>query len=539
MSTIKSTASTGDASAGESSPGKGKERQVDEYGNPVLPWAFIDCDTDDLVVLIAHMLNKLMEHNDQVVLTPSSLTRFHSRAPPAISVIDYLRRIVKYTNLERLPLLSLLAYIDITCNSLPTFTLSSLTVHRFLIAGVTAGSKALCDVFCTNAHYAKVGGIKVNELNALERELVKVTDWNLCVHAELLQQYYTSLIRSHGHYAQSPQPTDSPFTTFPLPEPQKGLFDDLVVGSTHVREDGRDFSGAEGKMDDGQAGGDTLMDGPEGDVDMEVDGDVTGTRIDRKTTIGHASPTSRKHQSTNAEQSSPISSDVEPSSQSASSSNASGQLARANVASPLEPGPSEEAKPSSPPTSRAESLYASPHTQVSNGSIHPSLKSTSSRKGPGLTFPIVISSGPASPRTDTTSAAAEDMVGIVSASEVQMYVGELADGGQGKGATGPNERRDRRISLERSTTFTTPYTVDGSRADAERGKRSNPSNSGRSSNLAFRDVYPFHHAPGQRDAPHQDTQRTQYNAAKRAATDGRRDGPGRRAFGGRAFPETE
>jgi hypothetical protein len=84
---------------------------------------------------------------------------------------------------QRLPLLSLLAYIDITCNSLPTFTLSSLTVHRFLIAGVTAGSKALCDVFCTNAHYAKVGGIKVNELNALERELVKVTDWNLCVSA--------------------------------------------------------------------------------------------------------------------------------------------------------------------------------------------------------------------------------------------------------------------------------------------------------------------------------------------------------------------
>ena len=145
-----------------------------------------------------------MEHNDQVVLTSSSLTRFHSRAPPAITVIDYLRRIVKYTNLEvsfwrslcstihsqlcmyrqlaqRLPLLSLLAYIDITCTSLPTFTLSSLTVHRFLIAGVTAGSKALCDVFCTNAHYAKVGGIKVNELNALERELVKVTDWNLCV----------------------------------------------------------------------------------------------------------------------------------------------------------------------------------------------------------------------------------------------------------------------------------------------------------------------------------------------------------------------
>lgn len=67
---------------------------------PELPWAFIDCPTDTLVVLIAHMLDLLCQHNDQVVLTPDALTRFHSRAPPGISVIEYLRRIVKYTNLE-------------------------------------------------------------------------------------------------------------------------------------------------------------------------------------------------------------------------------------------------------------------------------------------------------------------------------------------------------------------------------------------------------------------------------------------------------
>lgn len=83
--------------------------------------------------------------------------------------------------LQKIPLLSLLAYIDLTCQNLPTFTLSSLTVHRFLIAGVTAGSKAQCDVFCTNSHYAKVGGIKVGELNSLEREFLRVTGWALCV----------------------------------------------------------------------------------------------------------------------------------------------------------------------------------------------------------------------------------------------------------------------------------------------------------------------------------------------------------------------
>ncbi|OCF33069.1 alternative cyclin Pho80 [Kwoniella heveanensis CBS 569] len=182
---------------------------------PELPYAFIDCPLNILVDLLSHMLDLLIKHNDQVVLTPDALTRFHSRAAPGISVVDYLRRIVKYTNLEKIPLLSLLAYIDTTCTNLPTFTLSSLTVHRFLIASVCAGSKAQCDVFCTNAHYAKVGGIKTQELNALERELVKVTKWDLCCHAEQLQKYYSSLIRSHGGYVQAPAPEVPRFLPFP------------------------------------------------------------------------------------------------------------------------------------------------------------------------------------------------------------------------------------------------------------------------------------------------------------------------------------
>lgn len=65
-----------------------------------IPWAFIDCPTDTLMLLISHMLNLLIQHNDQVVLTPDALTRFHSRAAPGISVLEYLRRIVKYTNME-------------------------------------------------------------------------------------------------------------------------------------------------------------------------------------------------------------------------------------------------------------------------------------------------------------------------------------------------------------------------------------------------------------------------------------------------------
>jgi len=87
----ESSTATGSASASTSTP---------TSSLPTVPWAFIDCSTDTLIVLISHMLNLLIQHNDQVVLTPDALTRFHSRAAPGISVLEYLRRIVKYTNME-------------------------------------------------------------------------------------------------------------------------------------------------------------------------------------------------------------------------------------------------------------------------------------------------------------------------------------------------------------------------------------------------------------------------------------------------------
>jgi len=122
-----------------------------------------------------------MKHNDLIPLTTTSLTRFHSRAPPGISVYEYLLRITRYTNVEACCLLILLHYIDRITERLPNFTISSLTVHRFLIAGVTCGSKALSDSFCTNGRYAKVGGVSLAEVNLLEKEFLSAIDWRLTV----------------------------------------------------------------------------------------------------------------------------------------------------------------------------------------------------------------------------------------------------------------------------------------------------------------------------------------------------------------------
>ncbi|GAN00725.1 hypothetical protein MAM1_0002c00147 [Mucor ambiguus] len=149
------------------------------------------------------MLSRLISHNDLIPLTPSNLTRFHSRTPPNISLTDYLRRIVKYTSVEKSCLLILLIYIDRVCELHPHFTVSSLTVHRFLITAVTVSSKALCDSYCTNSHYAKVGGISTQEINALELEFLSLIDWHLASTGPILQQYYANLVEQHPCYERS------------------------------------------------------------------------------------------------------------------------------------------------------------------------------------------------------------------------------------------------------------------------------------------------------------------------------------------------
>ncbi|KAI0267022.1 cyclin-domain-containing protein [Gloeopeniophorella convolvens] len=129
---------------------------MESAGRVGLPSAYEDADIDALCQLIALMLDRLISINDRIPLSPESISRFHSASVPQISILDYLRRIVRFTNLEKTCLLIILHYIDQICARTPSFTISSLTAHRFIIAAAALASKTLCDAFCTNAHYARV-----------------------------------------------------------------------------------------------------------------------------------------------------------------------------------------------------------------------------------------------------------------------------------------------------------------------------------------------------------------------------------------------
>ncbi|KAI9819824.1 MAG: hypothetical protein M1832_003899 [Thelocarpon impressellum] len=166
----------------------------------MLPSEYQLCDVKDLVRLIADMLMELVRFNDDIPLKDGRLTRFHSRAPPAISVADYLQRLTTHATLPPPILLSMVYYIDRLCALYPAFIISSLTVHRFLIVSATVAAKGLSDSFWTNNTYARVGGVSLRELALLELEFLDRMQWKIVPQPEMLVDYYKSLVERSDAY---------------------------------------------------------------------------------------------------------------------------------------------------------------------------------------------------------------------------------------------------------------------------------------------------------------------------------------------------
>ena len=133
-----------------------------------------------------------------------------NRAPPGISVRDYLSRLIVHATISPPILLSMVYYVDRLCALYPAFTISSLTVHRFLITAVTVAAKGLSDSFWTNNTYARVGGVSVRELALLELEFLRRLEWRIVPKPEVLVDYYRGLVERGEGYTMEKETEPAP-----------------------------------------------------------------------------------------------------------------------------------------------------------------------------------------------------------------------------------------------------------------------------------------------------------------------------------------
>lgn len=199
----------------------------------LIPMDFKDCTNEDLIKLMARMLDSLITLNDKNSYAQGQqcndisfgslpngssrriLTRYHSRTPPSISMYNYLRRLSKFNHLSNATLLSTIYYVDLLSYYYqPFFSFTSYTAHRFLLVATMLSQKLMEDFFYTNEHYAKVGGVSLLELNCLELDFLKRVEWR-CIPGkhmddgspgiryakDILDSYYSQLILLVGKNA--------------------------------------------------------------------------------------------------------------------------------------------------------------------------------------------------------------------------------------------------------------------------------------------------------------------------------------------------
>ena len=141
---------------------------------------------EKLIKKISIILEKVIYLNSNKFQKKKSI--FNCNFIPNISLYNYLYRIQKYSEVEDSTLILALIYIDrICCNN---FIINYYNIHKIILVSVVFAIKYNEDNYYTNNHYSKIGGIKVNEFNELEKEFASIIDFKFYVKKSLFDKYY-------------------------------------------------------------------------------------------------------------------------------------------------------------------------------------------------------------------------------------------------------------------------------------------------------------------------------------------------------------
>jgi hypothetical protein len=139
------------------------------------------------------MLQEYLVDADTQRVTPEHESRFHCKTLPPISLSAYLDRLEKYMQCDPTMFVIACMYIDRIHEAQPWMVLNTSAMYRLLLVGTMVAAKFYEDRVLTNSYYAKVGGIPLAELNALEHLFLRHIHHNLVVDQEEYDSYQTNL----------------------------------------------------------------------------------------------------------------------------------------------------------------------------------------------------------------------------------------------------------------------------------------------------------------------------------------------------------
>ena len=112
---------------------------------------------------------------------------FTFKMKPGISLLDYLRRIIKYLKIEYSTLIIAMIYIDRICKE--KVFLNEYNIHRIMLISIYIAYTYNEDCTYDNKYLALVSGLSKTEMVALEEDFLDLIDFKLFVTEEIFEQY--------------------------------------------------------------------------------------------------------------------------------------------------------------------------------------------------------------------------------------------------------------------------------------------------------------------------------------------------------------
>jgi Cyclin len=111
-------------------------------------------------------------------------TLFCGTRAPAVALDAYLSRIFRYANCSPACYVLAFIYLERLVEADAGLRITALSVHRLISTCVLVATKFLDDSYYNNSYFAKIVGISLTEMNALELELLGRIDFRLHVQPE-------------------------------------------------------------------------------------------------------------------------------------------------------------------------------------------------------------------------------------------------------------------------------------------------------------------------------------------------------------------
>ena len=145
-----------------------------------------------VVARIGILLDKTIQRNDQRGQT-SEMPEFEADTALPVTAATYLSRILKYGGCSPCCAVVGLIYLQRLKQRMPTVCLTSGNIQRLLLTSILVAAKYLEDSHYPHTHWARIGNLRVQELNALELELLFNLNFAVGVTREEYEEYIRAL----------------------------------------------------------------------------------------------------------------------------------------------------------------------------------------------------------------------------------------------------------------------------------------------------------------------------------------------------------